>query len=108
MFTIFNVFLFAVENTTSVETSVIRTLISAGPVGIFLLMLLFRYKIQPTYVLDDAKKEWERERVGLEDDLSEARITNIEAQRVYVEQVIPTLTRVLDELRRVEDRRRDA
>lgn len=65
----------------------------------FLLMLLLRWKIMPTYVHEDAKKEWERERSGLERDLAEARAVNVEAQRVYVEQVIPTLTRVLDELK---------
>lgn len=90
---------------SSVETAVLRTLISAGPVGVFLLMLLFRYKVQPTYVYEDAKKEWERERSGCERELAEAKLANIEAQKVYVEQVIPTLTRVLDELRQAEDRR---
>jgi len=95
----------------SVENTAVNTIISAGPVGVFLLMVLFRWKIQPTYVADDAKKEWERERVGLERDLAESKATNIEAQKVYVEQVIPTLTRVLDserelvELRKAEDRR---
>lgn len=94
----------AAEVGTSVEGAALRTLISAGPVGIFLLMVLFRFKIQPTYVADDAKKEWERERARLEHDLVESKATNVEAQRVYVDQVIPTLTRVLDVLRKAEDR----
>ena len=97
--------LFAAEVAgTSVEGAAVRTLISAGPVGVFLLMVLFRWKIQPTYVYDDAKKEWERERARLEHDLVESKATNVEAQRVYVDQVIPTLTRVLDVLRKAEDR----
>jgi len=94
----------AETGSSSVEGAALRTLISAGPVGVFLLMVLFRFKIQPTYVHEDAKKEWERERARLEHDLVESKATNVEAQRVYVDQVIPTLTRVLDVLRKAEDR----
>jgi len=98
------VFLFAAE-APSIESAVVSTLIAAGPVGVFLLMVLFRFKIQPVYVHDDAKREWERERDRLEREIADARASNAEAQQVYVTQVIPTLTRVLDELRQAEDDR---
>ncbi len=90
---------------SSTEGAILQTLLAAGPVGVFFLMFLLRWKVMPTYVFDDAKKEWERERGGLERDLKEIKAATVEAQRVYVEQVIPTLTRVLDELRKAEDRR---
>lgn len=97
-------FLIAVQ-AAGVESTAVQTLISAGPVGVFFLMFLLRWKVMPTYVFDDARREWERERGGLEQDLKEVKVATVEAQRVYVEQVIPTLTRVLDELRKAEDRR---
>lgn len=95
----------------SVGGEVVRTLISAGPVGVFLLMLLFRYKVQPTYVCEDAKKEWERERSDLKADVASLKADLADATSVYTTQVIPTLTRVLDserelvELRKAEERR---
>ncbi len=90
---------------SSTEGAILQTFLSVGPVGVFFLMFLLRWKVMPTYVFDDARREWERERSGLERDLKEVKAATVEAQRVYVEQVIPTLTRVLDELRKAEDRR---
>jgi uncharacterized protein YecE (DUF72 family) len=102
----------------------IAPILSTGVVGIILLMILFRYKIQPTYVLDDAKREWERERAAIEarhaeerrhdqEDVVELKRSLREGTEVYTQQVIPLLTRLLDserelvELRREEARRRN-
>ena len=99
-------------------------IISTGMVGIILLMVLFRIKIMPTYVYDDAKavweaerarmtEEWDRERQQYKADLDEAKKQLASATGVYTEQVIPTLTRVLDnerellEIRRSQQRRSD-
>jgi hypothetical protein len=78
-----------------------------GMVGVFLLMTLLRIKIMPTYVHDDAKTEWERQRLALEKDVDELKATLREANTVYTTQVIPTLTRVLDAERELVDLRRD-
>lgn len=78
-----------------------------GIVGIVLLMVIFRVKIMPTYVHDDAKKEWERERTALEHDVEELKGALREANSVYATQVIPTLTRALDAERELVDLRRD-
>jgi uncharacterized protein YecE (DUF72 family) len=102
----------------------IAPILSTGVVGVILLMILFRYKIQPTYVLEDAKKEWERERAAIEvrhaeerrhdqEDVVELKRSLREGTEVYTHQLIPLLTRLLDserelvELRREEARRRN-
>ena len=102
----------------------IAPILSTGVVGIILLMILFRYKIQPTYVCEDAKVEWERERAAIEarhaeerrhdlEDIVELKRSLREGTEVYTQQVIPLLTRLLDserelvELRRDEARRRN-
>lgn len=107
-----------------VPTDWIAPILSTGVVGVILLMILFRYKIQPTYVLDDAKREWERERLAIEarhaeerrhdqEDVVELKRSLKEGTEVYTQQVIPLLTRLLDserelvELRREEARRRN-
>lgn len=99
-------------------------ILSTGAVGLFLLMILFRIKIMPTYVHEDAKKEWERERAALEQrhaverehdqaDIAALKKAVQEGNDVYTQQVIPLLTRLLDsekelvELRRDEARRRN-
>lgn len=79
----------------------------SGLVGIFLLMTILRIKIMPTYVHDDAKDEWERQRLALEKDIDELKSTLREANNVYTTQVIPTLTRVLDAERELVDLRRE-
>lgn len=79
----------------------------SGIVGIFLLLVIFRVKIMPTYVYDDAKAEWDRERQRLEDDILDLKNTLKSANDVYTQQVIPTLTRVLDAERELVDLRRD-
>lgn len=89
-----------------------------GIVGVFLLLVILRIKIMPTYVFDDAKKEWERERAsidadharerdGLEKDVEELKSALREANVVYTTQVIPTLTRALDAERELVDLRRE-
>jgi uncharacterized protein YecE (DUF72 family) len=102
----------------------IAPILSTGVVGVILLMILFRYKIQPTYVCEDAKAEWERERAAIEarhaeerrhdlEDIVELKRSLREGTEVYTQQVIPLLTRLLDserelvELRRDEARRRN-
>ena len=79
----------------------------SGLVGVFLLMTLLRIKIMPSYVYDEAKKDWEREREGLLKDINELKTTLREANSVYTTQVIPTLTRVLDAERELVELRRE-
>ena len=81
-------------------------ILSTGIVGVILLMILFRIKIMPTYVYDDAKKEWERERADLVADNNDLKAGLKDAQAVYTKEVIPTLTRVLDAERELLDLRR--
>ena len=71
-------------------------ILSTGMVGVILLMILFRVKIMPVYVFDNAKIEWERERDNLILDKAELKLALKEANAIYTTQVIPTLTRVLD------------
>lgn len=84
-----------------------------GMVGIFLLLVILRIKIMPTYVYDEAKADWERERQEMKESLEDARRALQDGNKVYTEQVIPTLTRALDaerellDLRRQEAQRRD-
>ena len=91
---------------------VITPIVSTGLVGVFLLMMIFRIKIMPTYVYEDAKREWERERGDLRSENDYLKKVVLDANGVYTQQVIPTLTRVLDaerelvEIRRLEQTRR--
>lgn len=87
-------------------------ILSTGIVGVMFLMVLFRIKIMPTYVFEDAKKEWERERADKEATITELKTAVSDANKVYTEKVIPTLTRILDNeqelvaIRRAEQARR--
>ncbi len=99
-------------------TNVIAPILGTGLVGALFLMVLFRVKIMPTYVHDEAKRGWEEERTRIK-EASDAEIARLtaegvelkqalrDANRVYTEQVIPTLTRVLDAERELVDLRRD-
>lgn len=81
-------------------------ILSTGLVGVFLLMILFRIKIMPTYVHDAAKTEWEHRASDYEDDIAEMKATIREANKVYTEKVIPALTRLMDAERELVDLRR--
>lgn len=81
-------------------------ILSTGLVGVILLMILFRIKIMPVYVFDNAKIEWERERDNLLLDKAELKLALKDANTIYTTQVIPTLTRVLDAERELVDLRR--
>ena len=81
-------------------------ILSTGLVGVVLLMILFRIKIMPVYVFDNAKIEWERERDNLLLDRVELKEALKDANAIYTTQVIPTLTRVLDAERELVDLRR--
>jgi hypothetical protein len=81
-------------------------ILSTGMVGIILIMILFRIKIMPVYVFDNAKLEWERERDNLLLDISELKLALKDSNAIYTTQVIPTLTRVLDAERELVDLRR--
>ena len=60
-----------------------------GMVGVFLLMTILRIKIMPTYVYDDAKSEWDRQRLALEKDVDELKATLREANTVYTRRSFP-------------------
>lgn len=88
-------------------TQVIAPIFGTGIVGALFLMVLFRIKIMPTYVHDEAKADWEKERAKLEADNAELKASLREANEVYTQQVIPTLTRVLDAERELVELRRE-
>ena len=78
-----------------------------GLVGVFFLMIVLKIKIMPTYVHEDAKKDWDKDRERLVTENDELKVGLKEASLVYTQQVIPTLTRVLDAERELVDLRRD-
>ena len=99
-------------------TQTLGPILGTGLVGALFLMVLFRVKIMPTYVYDKAEQDWDKERERLvterteERDRFTAEIADLklglkDANKVYTEQVIPTLTRVLDAERELVDLRRD-
>lgn len=94
-------------STLSVLSSVVAPILGTGIVGALFLMVLFRIKVMPTYVHDEAKADWEKERGRLESDNAELKASLRDANEVYTQQVIPTLTRVLDAERELVELRRD-
>jgi hypothetical protein len=104
----------ASDPAVSVTGAMIRTLIAAGPVGLFFAATLFKKGVMTVSEHETAKHAWEREREGwarergaLERDVEELKGTLREANAVYTQQVIPTLTRVLDAERELVDLRRE-
>lgn len=111
--------------TVELVFQILGPVLGTGLVGSLFLMLLFRIKIMPTYVYDQAEVAWQQERERLEQERVDERtrsdgerarleVENGElknalkdANKVYTEQVIPTLTRVLDAERELVDLRRD-
>lgn len=87
--------------------ALLAPILSTGVVGTVLLMILFKVKLMPSWVYDDALKAWTSERTRLEADNAELKAALKDANRVYTEQVIPTLTRVLDAERELVDLRRE-
>lgn len=88
-------------------TTTIGPILGTGLVGALFLMVLFRIKIMPTYVYDTAEKNWSDERERLAAEIADLKLGLKDANKVYTEQVIPTLTRVLDAERELVDLRRD-
>lgn len=88
-------------------TQIIGPILGTGLVGALFLMVLFRVKIMPTYVFDTAKDAWDAERDRLVTENTELKSAIKDQNKVYTEQVIPTLTRVLDAERELVDLRRD-
>lgn len=99
----------AVGDATSTSTAFdfIGPIAGTGLVGLFLLMIIFRIKIMPTWVHDEAKADWLKRETQLLADLTELKTALTEANTVYTGQVIPTLTRVLDAERELVDLRRE-
>lgn len=86
---------------------IVGPILGTGLVGALFLMVLFRIKIMPTYVHDEAMKRWDDERTRMQADIDEGKQALKDANAVYTQQVIPTLTRVLDAERELVDLRRD-
>lgn len=93
-------------------------IIGTGIGGVLFLMVIFKIKVMPTYVYDKAVADHEKELARrdkehadevarLEADKAELKISINDAHSVYTEQVIPTLTRVLDAERELVELRRD-
>jgi hypothetical protein len=97
----------ASDGTESFIAQVVAPILGTGIVGALFLMVLFRIKIMPTYVHDEAKANWAQERTRLEADIAELKASLQDANEVYTQQVIPTLTRVLDAERELVELRRD-
>lgn len=95
------------EAASDPTVSFVAPILSTGVVGAFLLMILFRIKIMPTYVYDEAKAVWEKSDAAKDTAIAELKEALKEANSVYTSQVIPTLTRVLDSERELVDIRRD-
>lgn len=97
----------AADAPATVESAFIRTLVAAGPVGVFLVAILFKKGVMTTSEHHTAKESWERQEARYCKDIDELKAALKEANEVYVSQVIPTLTRVLDAERELVDLRRD-
>ena len=96
-----------IGSTIDFLTQVLGPILGTGLVGALFLMVLFRIKIMPTYVYDQGKTAWDLERTRLIDEVDDLKLVVKEGNKVYTEQVIPTLTRVLDAERELVDLRRD-
>lgn len=93
-------------------------IIGTGVGGVLFLMVIFKIKVMPTYVYDKAVLDHEKE-LARRDAEHAAEVTRLEAEKtelkdslkdaqsVYTQQVIPTLTRVLDSERELVELRRD-
>jgi hypothetical protein len=96
------------DQTTSAQVfDYLGPILSTGMVGVILLMILFRIRIMPTYVHDDAKVEWLRERSDLQADIADLKATLKDANTVYTQQVIPVLTRVFEAEKELVEIRRN-
>lgn len=82
-------------NTTNPFTgfNYLAPILSTGVVGLFLLMLLFRIKIMPTYVHDDYKVEKDKEIERLEKESTELKEANSALRTLTEQQIIPALVR---------------
>lgn len=95
------------------EFDFITGIAGTGLVGVIFLMVIFRVKIMPTYVYDEAKEDWERERLELRQSLDAAEKSLRDGQQVLISEVTPALTRALDaerellEMKRQEQYRRE-
>ena len=92
---------------TTVESGLIAMLMSAGPVGVFFAAILMKRGVMTVSEHNTAKTQWERERDVLLKDNEELKGALKDANAVYTQQVIPTLTRVLDAERELVDLRRE-
>lgn len=68
-------------------------IISTGVVGLFLLMLLFRIKVMPTYVYDEYKIEKDKEIARLEKENDDLKEANSALRTLTEQQIIPALVR---------------
>lgn len=68
-------------------------ILGTGIVGVMFIMVILRFKIMPTYVYDDAKVEWDRERARLEQENAELKDANQALRTLTEQQIIPALVR---------------
>lgn len=104
----------AAEAAQDPASAFVGPIAGTGIVGVVFLMVIQRWKIMPTYVYDEAKVVWDQERARILEEkqriiaeLLDAREGLKEANAVYTQQVIPTLTRVLDAERELLDLKRE-
>lgn len=91
---------------SSVEDALTRTLIAAGPVGVFFLAVIFKFKLMTVSEHLAVVAEKDSRIASQEKTIDELKASLREANAVYTAQVIPTLTRVLDAERELVDLRR--
>lgn len=84
------------DATAASGLDVLSPIVSTGVVGSVLLMILFRWKLMPTWVADERDKGHARELAAKDAEIAELRATVKEMSQVYTEQVIPTLVRTYD------------
>lgn len=85
-----------VPNPTSTTVNLgalLAPILSTGLVGIFLLMLLFKIKVMPSYVYDDAKEVWDKDREKFEKDIADLKEANTSLRTLTENQIIPALVR---------------
>lgn len=73
--------------------NLLAPIVSTGIVGVLFIMVLFRIKIMPTYVYDDAMEQKDKEIARLEKDNGELKESNQALRTLTEQQIIPALVR---------------
>lgn len=97
----------AADAPATISDALVSTLIAAGPIGIFFIAVLFKFKLMTVSEHESVVREKDARIASLDADLTDLKTALKDANAVYTSQVIPTLTRVLDAERELVDLRRE-